>query len=249
MIRKNYFEFRQLFYVIFLLFISLFIYNDKLFTQVKLNSDNERKIDSIISLMTLEEKVGQMVQITGRFDEVNRGILIDEVKKLIKEGKIGSMLNVVGAEITKKTQKIAVEETRLHIPLIFGLDVIHGFRIIFPIPLAEACTWNPDLIEKAAHIAATEASASGLHWTFAPMVDIARDPRWGRIAEGSGEDPFLGSMLAAARVRGFQGNDLTSKTSIIACAKHYTAYGGAEGGRDYNTVETNIVNGPPIKTK
>ncbi|MBI3003895.1 MAG: beta-glucosidase BglX [Ignavibacteriales bacterium] len=191
-----------------------------------------RKVDSVLALMTLEEKFGQLNQLGGHGDKIT-----DEQRDLLKKGLVGSFLNVNGAEATKKVQKIAVEETRLGIPLIFGYDVIHGYRTIFPVPLAEASTWDPDLVEQAARVAAREASASGLHWTFAPMVDIARDPRWGRIVEGSGEDPFLGSAMAAARVRGFQGKSLNDPGSIMACAKHYVAYGGAEAGRDYNTVD------------
>jgi beta-glucosidase len=159
-------------------------------------------------------------------------------KELIKQGQIGSFLNVVGAGNTRKVQEMAMKTSRLRIPLIFGLDVIHGFRTTFPIPLAEASTWDPAAVEQTARVAAIEASAAGIHWTFAPMVDIARDPRWGRIAEGSGEDPHLGAVMAAARVRGFQdGNRWRDASAIFACAKHFAAYGGAEGGRDYNTVD------------
>jgi beta-glucosidase len=155
----------------------------------------------------------------------------------LRRGEIGSFFNITGAGATTEVQRIAVEETRLRIPLIFGLDVIHGYRTIFPIPLAEAATFDPTLIEEASRVAAVEATAAGVHWTFAPMVDIARDPRWGRIAEGAGEDPFVGRQMAAARVRGFQGPSFNDRTSLLACAKHYAAYGGAEGGRDYNTVD------------
>lgn len=198
----------------------------------------ESKIDSIISLMTLEEKAGQLNQLSsglGMGPVIGQEDL-DAQKKLVREGKVGSLFNAVGADLTRDLQKVAVEESRLRIPLIFGLDIIHGYKTTFPIPLAEASSWDPKVVELSASIAAKEASASGLHWTFAPMVDIARDPRWGRIAEGSGEDPFLGSILAAARVKGFQGN-LKDINNIVACTKHYAAYGGAEGGRDYNTVD------------
>jgi beta-glucosidase len=187
-----------------------------------------RKVDELLRKMTLEEKIGQMTQYSG-FNE--------ERAQWVREGKIGSFLNVHGVEQTNRIQKIAVEESRLGIPLIFGIDVIHGFRTIFPIPLAEACSWDPEMVKKAAAVAAREARASGIHWTFAPMVDIARDPRWGRIAEGSGEDPYLGSMMAAARVGGFQGEDLSASNAILSCLKHYVAYGGAEAGKDYNTVD------------
>ncbi len=198
----------------------------------------EAKIDSIISLMTLEEKAGQLNQLSsglGMGPVIGQDDLAAQ-KKLVKEGKVGSLFNAVGADLTRELQKVAVEESRLKIPLIFGLDIIHGFRTTFPIPLAEASSWDLKAVELSAKIAAKEASASGLHWTFAPMVDIARDPRWGRIAEGSGEDTYLGSLMAAARVRGFQGN-FKDKENIVACTKHYAAYGAAEGGRDYNTVD------------
>jgi beta-glucosidase len=196
-----------------------------------------RKIDSVLSMMTLEEKVGQLMQITG-FGEFT-GPVSDDHNYLdpLKNGRIGSMLNVNGAAYTRKLQQVAVEETRLGIPLIFGYDVIHGYRTIFPVPLAETASWDMELIETSARIAATEAAAAGQHWTFAPMVDIARDPRWGRIMEGAGEDPYLGSLVAAARVKGFQGNDLTAPNTIVACAKHFAAYGAAMAGKDYNTVD------------
>src|SRR5512140_702897 len=196
----------------------------------------ELRIDSLLSKMTLEEKIGKMNQLSAQGSGWAGRATSDEEKTLVEKGAVGSMLNVVGAAETRRIQESALK-SRLHIPLIFGLDVIHGFRTTFPIPLAEGCSWDPELVEKAARIAGDEASAAGLHWTFAPMVDIARDPRWGRIAEGSGEDPYIGSLMAAARVRGFQGTDLRSPASILACAKHYAAYGAAEAGRDYNTVD------------
>ena len=197
----------------------------------------ENRVDSVLSLMTLDEKIGQLNQLSygigwGPTVKVN---VPDEYKILIKEGKIGSFLNAIGAEFTYELQKIAVEESRLKIPLLFGLDVIHGFKTTFPVPLGEAATWQPEIIEMSAHYQAIESASAGIHWTFSPMVDIARDPRWGRIMEGSGEDPYLGSLMAAARVRGYQGN--FSDLNIIACVKHYAGYGGAEGGRDYNTVD------------
>jgi len=188
----------------------------------------DRRLDSLVAIMTLDEKVGQLVQYSGD---------TGAAKELLSRGKVGSFLNVVGTAATRELQRIAVEETRLKIPLLFGFDVIHGFRTTFPIPLATSCSWDLDLIEKAERVAAVEATAAGLHWTFSPMVDIARDPRWGRIAEGAGEDPFLGSLIAAARVRGFQTGDWKSPSFMMACAKHFAAYGGAEGGRDYNTVD------------
>lgn len=188
----------------------------------------DQRIDDLISRMTLDEKVGQLVQYSG-FNE--------DRAAAIREGKVGSLLNVTGAENTNRAQRIAVEESRLGIPLLFGLDVIHGYRTIFPLPLATASSWDPELVTTIEAIAAREARASGIHWTFAPMVDIARDPRWGRITEGAGEDPYLGSVMAAARVRGFQGSDIASPDRIIACLKHYVAYGAPVGGRDYNSVD------------
>ena len=195
-------------------------------------------IDSLIQVMTIDEKVGQLVLYTPRgHDSLSGPALSPEQEQLIRQGGVGGIFNLWGAHATRAAQKIAVEQSRLKIPLLFGLDVIHGYRTIFPIPLAEAGSWDTALVERDARVAAAEAAASGVNWTFAPMVDIARDPRWGRIAEGSGEDPLLGSLMAAARVRGFQGEDPARETSIAACAKHFAAYGGAEGGRDYNTVD------------
>ena len=191
-------------------------------------SATDQRIDDLLSRMTLDEKVGQLVQYSG-FNE--------DRAAAIREGKVGSLLNVTGAENTNRAQRIAVEESRLGIPLLFGLDVIHGYRTIFPLPLATASSWDPELVTTIEAIAAREARASGIHWTFAPMVDIARDPRWGRITEGAGEDPYLGSVMAAARVRGFQGSDIASPDRIIACLKHYVAYGAPVGGRDYNSVD------------
>jgi beta-glucosidase len=208
-----------------------------LFLPLSLPAQIDRRVDSLLAKMTLEEKIGQLNQLSGAGEDPADRTVRAEQEKMVEQGQIGSFLNITGAAATRKMQEIAVKKSRLHIPLIFGLDVIHGYRTTFPIPLAEGCTWDPELVEQAARVAAEEASAAGIHWTFAPMVDIARDPRWGRIAEGSGEDPYLGSVMAAARVHGFQGSDLRSPTSLLACAKHYVAYGGAEGGRDYNTVD------------
>ena len=188
----------------------------------------KKRVEELLARMTLEEKVGQTCQYSG-FQK--------EHEVLVKQGQVGSFLNVMGTENANKVQKIAVEQSRLGIPLIFGLDVVHGYKTIFPIPLAIASMWDPELAKKAASVAATEASSEGIRWTFAPMVDVARDPRWGRIAEGNGEDPYLGSAMARAYVEGFQGEDLSDPSSVVACPKHYVAYGGAEGGRDYNTVE------------
>jgi beta-glucosidase len=197
-----------------------------------------RFVDSILARMTLAEKLGQLNQPSGAGIETGPGGGERATRMAeLRRGGIGSFLNVVGADTTRALQRIAVEETRLHIPLVFGLDVIHGFRTVFPVPLGEAASFDPSLAERAARIAAMEASAAGIDWTFAPMVDIARDPRWGRIVEGAGEDRYLGALFAAARVRGFQGNDLTAHDAIAATAKHFAAYGAAEGGRDYNIVD------------
>ena len=188
----------------------------------------ERRIDLLLRRMTLEEKVGQLAQYTAP---------TPENFALVKQGKVGSLFNILGAEQVNAAQRIAAEQSRLKIPLLFGYDVIHGYRTIFPVPIASASSFDPPLIEQAERVAAREATAVGIKWTFAPMVDIARDPRWGRMVEGAGEDPYLGSVVAAARVHGFQGRDISDRDSLIACVKHYAAYGAAEGGRDYNTVD------------
>ncbi|MDF1512617.1 MAG: glycoside hydrolase family 3 N-terminal domain-containing protein [Anaerolineae bacterium] len=189
----------------------------------------KERAEILLQQMTLEEKVGQMNQVNRSWGE--------NLEQDIHQGRVGSMLNVWDIADINRFQKIAVEESRLGIPLITGTDVIHGYRTIFPIPLAESCTWDPDLLEKASRVAADEAAASGTDWIFAPMIDIARDPRWGRIAEGAGEDPFLGAAMARARVRGFQSPNLAGGKRIVACPKHYIAYGAAEAGKDYNTVD------------
>ncbi|HJQ22189.1 MAG TPA: beta-glucosidase BglX [Gemmatimonadaceae bacterium] len=194
-----------------------------------------RIADSLLALMTLDEKLGQLTQMPSAYGQT--GPIADAAQESqIRAGQLGSMLGLFGAEATHNAQRVAVEQSRLHIPLIFGHDVIHGMRTIFPVPLALAATWDSAAVARGARIAATEATAMGLHWTFAPMVDIARDARWGRIVEGSGEDPYLGSVIAAASVRGFQGDNLASPTSLLATVKHFAAYGGAESGRDYNPV-------------
>jgi beta-glucosidase len=200
----------------------------------------EKKIDALLAQMTLEEKVGQLNQYSSAFDVTGPAPSAGAQKVMydqIRQGLVGSVLNVTGAEATRKMQQLAVENSRLKIPMIFGLDVIHGYRTIFPTPLGEAASWDMAALEQSARIAATEAAAAGVHWTFAPMVDVAWDARWGRIMEGAGEDPYLGAQAAAARVRGFQGRDLAALDTIAACAKHYAAYGFGEGGRDYNTVD------------
>ena len=208
--------------------------------QSLVNPATEKKIDALLAQMTLEEKVGQLNQYSSGLDLTGPAASPGDQKVAfdqIRTGLVGSLLNVTGADATRKAQQLAVENTRLKIPMIFGLDVIHGYRTMFPTPLGETASWDMAAIEQSARIAATEAAAAGVHWTFAPMVDIARDARWGRIMEGAGEDPYLGAQAAAARVRGFQGKDLAALDTIAACAKHYAAYGFAEAGRDYNTVD------------
>jgi len=199
----------------------------------------DQKVDSVLKLMTLNEKVGQMNQYNGDWDATGPITETGDKQDQIRKGMLGSMLNVTGVEHTTELQKMAMQ-SRLKIPLLFGQDIIHGYRTVFPIPLGEAASWDMNAIEQSARIAATEASAAGIHWTFAPMVDIARDPRWGRVMEGAGEDPYLGSMIATARVKGFQGKGLGHTDALMACAKHYTAYGAAIGGRDYNSVDMSL---------
>jgi beta-glucosidase len=194
------------------------------------STDIESRVNKLLAEMTLDEKIGQMSQ----FDPGTAGTQ-EQLKNSVREGKVGSLLNYFGVNRVNEIQKIAMEESRLHIPLIIGRDVIHGYRTIFPIPLGMAASWNPEIIKKAFRISAVEASSQGIKWTFAPMIDITWDPRWGRIAEGCGEDPFLASALAKAMVEGIQGDSLTDPTSLAACAKHYAGYGFSEGGRDYNT--------------
>jgi beta-glucosidase len=198
-----------------------------------------QKVDSVLKLMTLDEKIGQMNQYNG--DWAATGPITKEGDKQdqIRRGRLGSMLNVTGVEHTRQLQEIAMN-SRLKIPLLFGQDVIHGYRTTFPIPLAEAASWDLDAIESSARVAGREAASAGVHWTFAPMVDIARDPRWGRVMEGAGEDPYLGSCIARARVSGFQGKGLGDTAAVMACAKHYAAYGAAIGGRDYNSVDMSL---------
>lgn len=191
------------------------------------NTEIENKVETLLHKMTLEEKLGQMNQLSP-WD-------FEDLAKRVRKGEVGSILNVVNPEEVNKIQKIAVEESRLGIPLIVSRDVIHGYKTIFPIPLGQAATFNPEIAEQGARIAAIEASADGIRWTFAPMIDVARDPRWGRIAESCGEDPYLNAVMGTAMIKGYQGDSLNDPTAIAACAKHFVAYGAAEGGRDYNS--------------
>ncbi len=193
-------------------------------------------VDALMAKMSLTEKLGQL-NLPGSGDILTGQVSSSDIGGKIKAGKVGGLFNIKSVQKIKAVQKIAVEESRLKIPMIFGMDVIHGYQTTFPIPLALSCTWNMKAIEASARIAATEASADGICWTFSPMVDISRDPRWGRIAEGNGEDAFLGSQIAKAMVQGYQGKDLSQNNSIMACVKHYAMYGAAEAGRDYNTTD------------
>jgi len=199
----------------------------------------DKFVAGLMARMTMDEKIGQLNLPAIGFD-VTGPLVSQDVDKKIKSGLVGGVFNTYTPEAVRKLQDMAVKETRLGIPLIFGYDVIHGHKTIFPVPLALACTWDMALIEQSARIAAQEASADGLNWTFSPMVDIARDPRWGRVAEGAGEDPWLGSLVAKAMVKGYQGDDLKKNNTILACVKHFALYGGAEAGRDYNTVDMSM---------
>ena len=194
-------------------------------------------ITSLMSKMTVEEKIGQLNLVTPGWGIPTGSVVSTDVESKIKSGKVGGLFGVIGADKVKQAQDIAVQQSRLKIPLMFGSDVIHGHKTTFPIPLGISCSWDTALIRQAAILAANEATADGLNWAFSPMVDIARDPRWGRVAEGSGEDPFLGSQIARAMVKGYQGNDLSDKRTLLACVKHFALYGASEAGRDYNSVD------------
>ncbi len=240
-----------------LLIVPIFLFSqNKVWKSYSGDRIIEQKVDSVLSLMTVKEKIGQMSQFSANWS-VTGPVMPDNFLPYLKKGLIGSIFNAVTVDGVREMQKIAVEKTRLGIPILFGYDVIHGYKTIFPIPLAEACSWDLDLMKQTARIAAEEATADGLSWTFAPMVDISRDPRWGRVMEGAGEDPFLGSQIAKARVEGFQGGkdwrSLKETNTILSCVKHFAAYGAAESGRDYNVAELSEhtlrnVYFPPYKT-
>jgi len=217
------------------LWLILLLANQFLFAQSQ-QKTLEQRVDSVMSLMTLEEKIGQLNQYSDDWTATGPVTVDTDKANQVRKGQVGSMLNCKGTERTRWWQEVAMQ-SRLKIPLLFGQDVVHGYKTTFPIPLAEACSWDLDAMKLSARVAATEASAGGIHWTFAPMVDIARDPRWGRVMEGAGEDPYLGSMIAAARVKGFQGDKLGDNNSVMACVKHFAGYGAAIGGRDYNSVD------------
>ncbi|MEO6723354.1 MAG: beta-glucosidase BglX [Ferruginibacter sp.] len=218
------------------LFISMTV------TVIAQKTDAKMKpfIDALMKKMTIDEKIGQL-NLPGSGDIVTGQASNSDIGKKIREGKVGGLFNIKSVEKIMAVQKVAVEESRLKIPLLFGMDVIHGYQTVFPIPLGLSCTWDMNAVERSARIAAQEASADGINWTFSPMVDIARDPRWGRIAEGSGEDAYLGSQIAKAMVKGYQGDDLSKDNTVMACVKHYALYGAAEAGRDYNTTDMSRV--------
>jgi beta-glucosidase len=229
-----------LFFIVIFSILWIFESSFSYLNETDLTASFDEKAEVLLSKMTLEEKIGQMNQYSGFWDFTGPSPRGGDAKKKyqdLKNGSVGSMLNVRGVKDVMAVQKIAVEETRLGIPLIIGFDVIHGYKTISPIPIAEAASWDLEAIQKSAQMAALESSAAGINWTFAPMVDISRDARWGRVMEGAGEDPFLGSKIATAKVKGFQGENLSSNFTIAACAKHFAAYGFSEGGRDYNTVD------------
>lgn len=234
-----------LFIVTIVSFSSMFSFSQTKKSNMPVYKNSKAKIEDrvkdLLSRMTIEEKAGQLNQLSGAIATGPAANAPSEKAKMeeLRKGKIGSLLNVVGANETRSVQKVAVEETRLGIPVLFGLDVIHGFKTIFPIPLAEACSWDLKQAETNASVAAKEASAAGIHWTFAPMCDITNDPRWGRIMEGVGEDPYYGALLSAARVKGFQGN--FDNQHILACVKHFAVYGAVEAGREYNQVDVSRV--------
>lgn len=201
------------------------------------NAKMKAFVDDLMKKMTLEEKIGQLNLLTPGGGILTGAVVNTDVEAKIKSGKVGAMFGTIGVDNIRRVQELAMNNSRLKIPLFFGSDIIHGYKTTFPIPLALSCSWDMALIEKTAKTAAAEATADGLNWTFSPMVDISRDPRWGRVAEGAGEDPYLGSQIAKAMVKGYQGTDWASNTSLIACVKHFALYGAAEGGRDYNTVD------------
>ncbi|MCF7559196.1 beta-glucosidase BglX [Sabulilitoribacter multivorans] len=233
-----------LFIPIILLAIVLFsvknhvVDSEKVYATSNLDAKIEEKVDSVLALMHLNEKIGQLVQYSGKWNATGPSTSKGDQHKLdkLKKGEVGSMLNITSVASIKETQKIVMEHSRLKIPLIFGYDVIHGYKTIFPIPLGESASWDLDIIKQSASIAAKETAASGLQWTFAPMIDVSRDARWGRIMEGAGEDTYLNTVIGVARIHGFQGDDLSHPNTIAACAKHFAGYGFAEAGRDYNTV-------------
>jgi beta-glucosidase len=223
-----------------LLFFACMVTTLLAFSQTNKDAKMHQFVNGLLSKMTLEEKLGQL-NLPASSDFVTGAVSSSDIAEKVKAGKVGGVFNIRSVTKIKELQEFAVKNTRLHIPLLFGMDVIHGYRTIFPIPLGMSATWDLSLIEKSARIAASEASADGIQWTFSPMVDLTRDPRWGRTSEGNGEDPFLSSAIAKAMVHGYQGNDLSAPNTIMSCVKHYALYGAAEGGRDYNTTDMSRV--------
>ncbi|RZM25004.1 MAG: beta-glucosidase, partial [Pedobacter sp.] len=225
-----------------LLLLLLFAFTNQAQTKNTAPSANPKMntfINNLMSKMTIDEKIGQLNLVTGGEATTGSSVSTD-VESKIKKGQVGGIFSLTTPARVRKAQEVAINQSRLKIPLIFGQDVIHGYKTTFPIPLGLACTWDLNLIERTARIAATEASADGINWTFSPMVDISRDPRWGRISEGNGEDTYLGSQIARVMVKGYQGTDLSSNNTIMACVKHFALYGAAESGRDYNTTDMSL---------
>ncbi len=223
-----------------LLLLATFMFSMVAFSQASKDAKRQKFVNDLLAKMTLEEKLGQL-NLPASSDFVTGAVSSSDIAQKVKDGKVGGVFNIRSVTKIKELQTFAVNNTRLHIPLLFGMDVIHGYKTIFPIPLGMSATWDMPLIEKSAHIAASEASADGIQWTFSPMVDLTRDPRWGRTSEGNGEDAFLSSAIAKAMVHGYQGDDLSAPNTIISCVKHYALYGAAEGGRDYNTTDMSRV--------
>jgi len=219
-----------------ILFISFPGMAQKAKTSMPITQNEKEFIDALIAKMTLDEKIGQLTLYTSGWDVTGPSLNPTSTQEL-KEGRVGALFNAHGVKYVRSLQNIAVKETRLGIPLLFGYDVIHGHQTIFPIPLGEASSWDLEIIRASARLSAKEASASGLNWTFNPMVDITRDPRWGRVMEGAGEDTYLGSKVAVAKVQGYQGESLSNPFTIMACVKHFAAYGAPLAGRDYGTVD------------
>ena len=210
------------------------------FSQTSKDVKKHQFVNSLLAKMTLDEKLGQL-NLPASSDFVTGAVSSSDIAQKVKEGKVGGVFNIRSVKKIKELQEFAVNNTRLHIPLLFGMDVIHGYKTTFPIPLGMSATWDMSLVERSAQIAASEASADGIQWTFSPMVDLTRDPRWGRVSEGNGEDAFLSSAIAKAMVHGYQGDDLSAPNTILSCVKHYALYGAAEGGRDYNTTDMSRV--------
>jgi len=223
-----------------LLFIVAILICSVAMSQTNKDAKRHQFVNELLAKMTLEEKLGQL-NLPASSDFVTGAVSSSDIAQKVKDGKVGGVFNIRSVTKIKELQEYAVKNTRLHIPLLFGMDVIHGYKTIFPIPLGMSATWDMPLIERSARIAASEASADGIQWTFSPMVDLTRDPRWGRTSEGNGEDAFLSSAIAKAMVRGYQGDDLSAQNTIISCVKHYALYGAAEGGRDYNTTDMSRV--------